>query len=76
MLSRTPDRRPPRVLNPYIQAPASTSTYDGRTTRPIPTSPPVSVPTDRGVFVPARASMAAPGEPGVRRILALAERAL
>ena len=56
MLSRSPDRRPPRVLNPYIQAPASTSTYDGRTTRPIPTSPPVSVRTDRGSVRPCAGS--------------------
>ena len=48
--------RPPRVVNPYIQAPASTCTYDGRTSRPIPTSPPVSVRTDREVTVPARGS--------------------
>ena len=40
--------RPPRVVNPYIRAPAPTCTYDGRTSRPIPTSPPVSVRTDRG----------------------------
>ena len=44
------------MVNPYIQAPASTCTYDGRTSRPIPTSPPVSVRTDRGVTVPARGS--------------------
>ena len=67
--------RPPRVVNPYIRAPAPTCTYDGRTSRPIPTSPPVSVRTDRGVTVPARAPMAAHGEPGVPPILALAERA-
>ena len=48
--------RPPRVVNPYIRAPAPTCTYDGRTSRPIPTSPPVSVRTDRGVTVPARGS--------------------
>ena len=35
--------RPPRVVNPYIRAPAPTCTYDGRRSRPIPTSPPVSV---------------------------------
>ena len=54
-----PDRgkaRPPRVVNPYIRAPAPTCTYDGRTSPPIPTSPPVSVRTDRGVTVPARGS--------------------
>ena len=48
--------RPPRVVNQYIRAPAPTCTYDGRTSRPIPTSPPVSVRTDRGVTVPARGS--------------------
>ena len=48
--------RPPRVVNPYIRAPAPTCTYDGRTSRPIPTSPPVSGRTDRGVTVPARGS--------------------
>ena len=48
--------RPPRGVNPYIRAPAPTCTYDGRTSRPIPTSPPVSVRTDRGVTVPARGS--------------------
>ena len=48
--------RPPRVVNPYIQAPAPTCTYDGRTSRLIPTSPPVSVRTDREVPVPARGS--------------------
>ena len=41
--------RPPRVVNPYIRALAPTCTYDGRTSRPIPASPPVSVRTDRGV---------------------------
>ena len=54
-----PDRgkaRPPRGVNPYIRAPAPTCTYDGRTSRPIPTSPPVSVRTDRGATVPARDS--------------------
>ena len=39
-----------------IRAPAPTCTYDGRTSRPIPTSPPVSVRTDRGTTVPARDS--------------------
>ena len=48
--------RPPRGVNPYIRAPAPTCTYDGRTSRPIPTSPPVSVRTDRGATVPARDS--------------------
>ncbi len=48
--------RPPRGVNPYIRAPAPTCTYDGRTSRPIPTSPPVSVRTDRGTTVPARDS--------------------
>ena len=48
--------RPPRGVNPYIRAPAPTCTYDGRTSRPIPTSPPVSVRTDRGATVPARGS--------------------
>ena len=48
--------RPPRGVNPYIRAPAPTCTYDGRTSRPIPTSPPVSVRTDRGMTVPARDS--------------------
>ena len=48
--------RPPRGVNPYIRAPAPTCTYDGRTSRPIPTSPPVSVGTDRGATAPARDS--------------------
>ena len=43
--------------DPYFRAPATTTcTYDDRTSPPIPTSPPVSVRTDRGVTVPARGS--------------------